>query len=133
MIDYERPDPAAQFPENATLAAIAEKLDALIDATRREELPNPSVFSVGGGDIWRTTVRMRGVSLLLSSNATADNVFLNVGTAARIRLNVTAGMPVSLDLPLIYDAGVDISVTVDGGSLVYAYIVAYPEQDRKGP
>jgi hypothetical protein len=116
-----------------SLDVLSHWMKKVYDAQRRQESPNPTLINIGPGITYQSTVRYR-MQMLLTSGAQGDRMRLKFGSAGEFDwINVT-GEPVSIPLPLVVDAGADVTVAdvTNPDTVAWtAYLVGYVElEDR---
>lgn len=113
------------------LSNIAHWTHKVYDVLRRQESPNPTVINLNPGFTWTTTAKMRAFALSFSGGTAGNNLGLRVGSAVAWDWIVPASPgPFTLPLPLVLDAGVDITVvdlTAPGSTNWRCRVVAYTE------
>lgn len=116
-----------------TMRDVAHWSKKVYDALRRQESPNPSVINVNPGITYATSARMRSYALVFSGGTAGNVMGLRIGSAIAWDWIVPASpAPFTIPMPLLFDAGVDITVvdvTTPGSANWRCRVLAYPEME----
>lgn len=112
------------------LSQLADKLDLLIDATARAEVPASGTFfalpAATGRNDFPQPIRVRLTNLVLSVSA-ACTVTVTIGSAAYTRYDFVGAATIVIPFPELIDSGKDVVVAASAGTLRAAYFTGYPE------
>lgn len=109
------------------LAAIAARLDAILDALIAREQPALSVYNVmDGRNDFPQTVRVRSRLLVLSVSQ-ACQATVRIGSAVDRVFDFGAADTKVLPLQAVIGEGTEMVITVSAGALSTAYVLGYPD------